>query len=343
MDFRTARVAAFVVPLAFALAACQELEGTSSPADGTTAGLFQGSARTEVRDVDRPDIFSVTDEGLWDGRPSLGGVWVAHPDVTEPERAKITNTASGQTVAGALFRRERANPGPRIQVSSDAATALGMLAGQPVELSIIVVRQEEFEIEPEPLPLSEEGTEGASEAAVPAETDGTVTATAAAAGALAVSEAAEESSPAGRGFWGRFRDSLRNKPAADIAMEADTVAIAESAAVPDVETAPLDPVATAAAAAIEAAEEVPAPPARSVSSLKNPYIQVGLFSLEANASAASSNLRQAGIVPSVDEQSSDGQTLWRVFVGPVESGEDQAAMLAQIKNLGFQDAFLAPN
>ena len=37
---------------------------------------------TEIRDVERPDIFSVTENALWDGRPSLGGVWVAHPDVT---------------------------------------------------------------------------------------------------------------------------------------------------------------------------------------------------------------------------------------------------------------------
>ena len=38
------------------------------------------------RDVEAPGVFQVTEAGLWDGRPSLGGVWVAHPDVTEPER-----------------------------------------------------------------------------------------------------------------------------------------------------------------------------------------------------------------------------------------------------------------
>ncbi len=95
------------------------------------------------RDVEAPDVFQVTDEGLWDGRPSLGGVWVAHPGVKDPERVIIRNTANSKSVIGALFRREQANPGPALQVSSDAAAALEMLAGAPVELSVIALRREE--------------------------------------------------------------------------------------------------------------------------------------------------------------------------------------------------------
>jgi len=95
------------------------------------------------RDVEAPEAFQATDAGLWDGRPSLGGVWVAHPDVNEPERVIIRNEANGKFVIGALFRRENPTPGPRFQMSSDAAVALNMLAGQPGKLNVTALRREE--------------------------------------------------------------------------------------------------------------------------------------------------------------------------------------------------------
>ena len=48
----------------------------------------------------------------------------------EPERVIIRNQQNGQFVIGALFRRERETPGPRLQVSSDAAAALEMLRAE---------------------------------------------------------------------------------------------------------------------------------------------------------------------------------------------------------------------
>ena len=91
------------------------------------------TTKTTERDVEAPEVFSATENGLWDGRPSLGGVWVAHPDVKEPERVIIRNKTNGSFVVGALFRRARDIPGPRLQISSDAADALGMLAGAPAK------------------------------------------------------------------------------------------------------------------------------------------------------------------------------------------------------------------
>ncbi len=99
------------------------------------------------RDVEAPDVFKVTDMGLWDGRPSLGGVWVAHPDVKEPERVLIRNAANSKFVIGALFRREMNTPGPILQVSSDAAVELGMLAGAPTELNVVALRREKTAVE----------------------------------------------------------------------------------------------------------------------------------------------------------------------------------------------------
>ena len=55
----------------------------------------------------------------------------------------IRNEENGQFVIGALFRRERENPGPILQVSSDAAAALGMVAGAPTDLNVTALRREE--------------------------------------------------------------------------------------------------------------------------------------------------------------------------------------------------------
>ncbi|MEL6518551.1 MAG: SPOR domain-containing protein, partial [Pseudomonadota bacterium] len=120
----------------------------SSPEGEPVEGGVAAAASSVERDVESPDVFNVTDGALWDGRPSLGGVWVAHPDVADPERVIIRNEANGQSVIGALFRRERDNPGPTIQVSSDAADALGMLAGQPADLSVVALRREQTPVAP---------------------------------------------------------------------------------------------------------------------------------------------------------------------------------------------------
>lgn len=97
--------------------------------------------RQQAGEVEAPEVYSTTDEALWDGRPSLGGTWVAAPDAVNPERVVIRNPANGKSVNGALFRRERENPGPPLQISSDAAAALGLLAGQPATISVVALRR----------------------------------------------------------------------------------------------------------------------------------------------------------------------------------------------------------
>jgi rare lipoprotein A len=139
------------------LVACEEGQGgnlfqkkPSAAANGTVTP--QTSTKIVERDVEAPDVFQVTANGLWDGRPSLGGVWVAHADVIDPERVIIRNAKNGKFVIGALFKRERSSPGPEIQVSSDAAEALGLLAGSPVELNVTALRREEVAAEPAQTP-----------------------------------------------------------------------------------------------------------------------------------------------------------------------------------------------
>lgn len=141
------------------LAGCEDGNGVNfdflkkKPAAETseTGGLAAASTGIE-RDVEAPEVFSVNENALWDGRPSLGGVWVAYPGIKDPERVLVRNEANGKFVIGALFRRERDNPGPKLQMSSDAAAELGMLAGQPVKVSVVALRKEAVEV-PQDVPL----------------------------------------------------------------------------------------------------------------------------------------------------------------------------------------------
>jgi cell division septation protein DedD len=131
----------------FALTACDEPfqpfgnGGTRNATDDGPTPI--GATRLVERDVEAPEIFEVTEEGLWDGRPSLGGVWVAHPSADDPERVIIRNEENGRFVIGALFRREHDNPGPMLMISSDAAAALNILAGDPTQVQVTALRREE--------------------------------------------------------------------------------------------------------------------------------------------------------------------------------------------------------
>lgn len=266
------------------LSACQP--GTQGAGFNPFQKKPEGEAATSVklveRDIEAPDVFQQAESGLWDGRPSLGGVWVAHPDVAAPERVIIRNEANGKFVIGALFRRERENPGPRFQVSSDAAAALSMLAGQPVELNVTALRREE----------------------VPSE-----------------------------------------EP---VAPPADQVAAASTA----VATETLDPISSASAAldAVEAGETAdtaaaaPKPkPAPAPSTLSKPYLQIGIFSVEANAKGAAKQMENAGMPAVVKEASLKGKTYWRVLVGPAETSAARKSLLEKIKGKGFADAYAVGN
>ncbi len=259
------------------------LQPQAGGASAAAAGDGPRATRLVERDVEAPDVFQATDMGLWDGRPSLGGVWVAHPDVAEPERVIIRNTADGKFVIGALFRRQREVPGPAFQVSSDAASALGLIAGSPQQLNVTALRREQA-------------------------------------------------------------------PADDAATAGDAAA-QDIAPAPEVVASDLGPEAGAAIEAAEAAETAkaaapaaPAPrPERAAASFAKPYVQVGIFSVEENARNTATALRQAGMVPTVLDQSSQGKRFWRVVVGPAASASDRAAVLKKIKGIGFADAYPVTN
>lgn len=314
------------------LAACDENGNFQMPAFGGETESGSENAATSAasttstvveRDVEAPEVFAVSENGLWDGRPSLGGVWVAHPDVTDPERVIIRNQDNGQFVIGALFRRERDNPGPSLQVSSDAAEELGMLAGSPSRLSVVALRREEG----------------------PAET--TVVETTEFAAAPEISAAPLEAGP-----------EIATAPIdADLPTATAASTIASVAAGAGTEEPSATPGATedvtinaaAAIAAVEAAMSggstapAAATPAPTASPLAKPFVQVGIFSVESNATSTAERLRADGLSTRVLSQESQGKRFWRVIVGPAPTSADRAAVLDKVKALGFGDAYFVTN
>jgi cell division septation protein DedD len=268
------------------------------------------AANQGERDVEAPDVFAVKEEGLWDGRPSLGGVWVAFPDVKDPERVIIRNAATGKSVIGALFRRERDNPGPKLQLSSDTAEALGIVAGQPTVLDVVALRKEAAPIIPDTPVIAETTT---SEGALP--------------GATPIEASTLEAS----------------------AEPADPIKAAQAAIEKSESLAPASGSTTAAASATTPVAATPAPaapkPVRTAkaSPLAKPFIQIGIFSVKGNADNTATSLRGIGIIPEVKEQTSQGKRFWRVLVGPATTSGERAALLKKVKGLGFGDAYFVTN
>ncbi len=144
---RSLRYSAFGATAVLLLSGCENLPESLKPGplDGEAA-TPSGTLTLEERDVEAPDVFNVVDDAIWDGRPSFGGVWVAYPGNTQPERVNIRNVENGKSVVGALFKREADNPGPKITLSSDAAEAIGVVAGTPTKLTITALRREPVEV-----------------------------------------------------------------------------------------------------------------------------------------------------------------------------------------------------
>lgn len=317
LDYRGMRLG--MCAMAVLMGAACQMEGGGSAAVETSipgnaaAGTPVASGET---DVEAPETFKTTDKALWDGRPSLGGVWVAAPGVKDPERVMIRNPANGKSAVGALFRREFDSPGPALQLSSDAAEALGLLAGQPGTIEVVALKRVEEEA---PAPAA---------AAAPA---AKATETAAAAGTAGAKAAAD--------------------PAAKPTDKAASKTAAKGAAAQPIESKPIDKTVATASAAIEkaagktatAAAPAAAPatttaaPAGDV--LKRPFVQIGIFSVEANAKKAAAQMQKAGMKAEVRADTSQGKNFWRVVVGPAASVAERDGLVAKVKGLGYPDAY----
>jgi rare lipoprotein A len=240
----------------------------------------------------------VTDDALWDGRPSLGGVWVASPDTKDPERVIMRNPTNGKFVIGALFRRERENPGPTLQISSDAAAALGILAGAPAKISVTALRREEA---PEEAPVTPilDTAEAVGDPVTPGAID-----------AGGVETVALDAGPA---------PATPEKPGKKGKKPKETVAVAAAA---------ID------AAAPKPEVVAPGPAAAAPAATGGRPIQIGIFSVEANAKRAVDTLAKAGVSAEIRTEASKGKTFWSVIA------RGDAAALKKVKAAGFTDAYM---
>ncbi len=269
-------------------------------------------------------------------------------------------------MVGALFRREAANPGPSIQVSSDAADALGMLAGAPAALEIVALKREELaepaaadpvEFPPAPTDVADAGTpadapatgvepiaataaaaidkaEGKAPDAVAAAADGAGGAADAAGGMTVAAAAADPSAGKKCPFWRKKKCEAERAAAAGAPMDGGVAAdgaVAPDAAAGAIATAPL-----ADAPAADAA--VPATTA-SAGALKRAYVQIGIFSVEANAQRAADQMKGAGMMATVKPDEAQGKKFWRVIVGPAASVAERDALAGRVKGIGYPDAY----
>lgn len=296
---------ALLITTVLVLAACQPgknpfgAKGAAGDEPAKVAASDATSVTLVDRDVEAPEVFQVTDLALWDGRPSLGGVWVASADAKDPERVIMRNPANGKFVIGALFQRESFNPGPKLQISSDAAEALGILAGEPVKISVTALRREEAKAEADASRPLLDANEGVTATTLGDAPTGTIDTAAAGAG---------------------------TKPAA---RPADLATSAPGPKAPVVTSAP---VATATAAADPATSPAPDPAATGAQA----RVQIGIFSIEANAKTAVEKLTKAGVTATSRKETTQGKTWWSV-VASAPGARD--ALLAKVKGLGFPDAY----
>lgn len=372
---------ALATGLTLGLGGCEEGAqpfGTFGKAPVTAEAPVRASApaASAARDVEAPEAFSMTGEGLWDGRPSLGGIWVAHASVKNPERVLIRNPKNGKSVVGALFRRERLNPGPSIQISSDAADALGLLAGQPADLSIVALKREEA-----PAPVAEVAGEtdagaapeaaadaataggqaapdpiAASAAAAIAKAEGGPDTTAATAGTEATAGAdpqvaavpdaegtAEAAAATAAPTWAEKRAQRRaERQAAREARAAERAAAAAAAAGPVVTVTTIPGPGAASGAALPQADIAPPAPLPATD-LGRAYVQIGIFSTSANAAKAADQMKAAGLTATLREDQGQGKPYWRVIVGPAASVAERDVLATRVKAIGYPDAYPVEN
>jgi len=334
-----------VAVITLSITACEE--GTSPSlfkGNGQGGGLFSkdqttpeqptdnGSIKLVERDVESPEIFQVTEKALWDGRPSLGGVWVAHPDNKQPERVIIRNETNGKFVIGALFKRERDNPGPKLQLSSDAAGALGVLAGSPTTLNVTVLRRETVTVDDGGGSPKETETV-TTEVLEPTPTEEIES---------SVLKSVAEAETKAKADTTKTVDIAANKKATKTEAKPLLRPVKKKSTAPKVTATPVA-TATVATAPAPVAKPKATPATTPTSGLSQPFIQLGFFSVEANANNTLKSLETRKIPGKVAKSTAKGKTFWRVLAGPAQTKGERSSYMTEIKKMGFSDAYLTKN
>ena len=148
------RVGGLAVPmLGLALAGCMDGgEGKAALAaaapDPLADGLFSAGRdgramrgrpnRTQPGMREAPELFAASGTALWDGHPTLEGLWIAHPGTEIGHRVRVRNARTGTIIDAALLPL-RSRPDAEMVISAEAADALGLLPSVPAELELVAL------------------------------------------------------------------------------------------------------------------------------------------------------------------------------------------------------------
>ena len=96
--------------------------------------------KAEINFHEKPEILDISTSVVWDGKQTLGGNWVSHPDINSPEKVLIKNTSNGKSVVGAIFQQTRILNKGLAAISSDAAKTLSIAKNDETKLQIVAIK-----------------------------------------------------------------------------------------------------------------------------------------------------------------------------------------------------------
>jgi len=70
------------------------------------------------------------------------------------------------------------------------------------------------------------------------------------------------------------------------------------------------------------------------------FLQVGAFNKQADADAQKANLAIQGVQSQLSEITTDGNTVWRVRVGPFNSADDSKASSDKLGKMGIKTTLI---
>jgi len=79
------------------------VEAMEPDSDAPVLEPLAETSTASFEDEEQPDIFQATDLAMWDGRPTLGDIWVSVPGAFQPERVMIRHDETGLEIKGAMF------------------------------------------------------------------------------------------------------------------------------------------------------------------------------------------------------------------------------------------------
>jgi hypothetical protein len=129
------------VACALALAGCAEVATTGGAGRSGGSG-DEATLRIEMVQAEAPSVFAREGVGRREPEGSAAGLWASVAGLPRAERGRLRNLATGAEVIVALFVAPRGTDPQLIRVSTEAAEALGIGAGESAPVAVVALRRE---------------------------------------------------------------------------------------------------------------------------------------------------------------------------------------------------------